>query len=74
MPVMKYWTFLLDFLEILSDVVGTMALKEGYNSLEEQEFYEQQLKEKREENNPKKIVYSDQAKMIMELFNGKYMD
>ena len=31
---------MLDFLEILSDVIGTMELKEGYNSLEEQEFFE----------------------------------
>ena len=41
---------------------------------DEQEFYEQQLQEKREENKPKKIVCSDQVKMILELFNGKYMD
>lgn len=33
-------SILLDFLEILSDGVGTMELKEGYNSLEEQEFFE----------------------------------
>lgn len=36
------------------------------------EFYEKQLAQKDSQTQPK--LYSDQAKMIMDLFNGKYMD
>jgi len=41
---------------------------------EEEEFYEKQLAEKNGKKPSQPKVYSDQAKMIMDLFNGKYMD
>ncbi len=37
-------------------------------------YYEQQLEKSREQKNPQPKQHSDQAKMIMDLFNGKYMD
>lgn len=44
------------------------------NSDEEAEYYEKKLEEKDEQSRPQPKVYSDQAKMIMDLFNGKFMD
>ena len=41
---------------------------------EEQEYYENKLAEKDEKSRPQSKVYSDQAKMILDLFNGKFMD
>lgn len=41
---------------------------------DENEFYEKQLAQKDSQKPAQPKVYSDQAKMIMDLFNGKYMD
>lgn len=41
---------------------------------DDEEFYEQQLAQKEEQKSKAPKMYSDQAKMILDLFNGKYMD
>ncbi len=41
---------------------------------DEKEFYEAQLTEKKAQPSPQPTNCSDQAKMIMDLFNGKFMD
>lgn len=40
---------------------------------DDEEFYEQQLAQKQEQKTKAPKMYSDQAKMILDLFNGKYM-
>jgi len=44
------------------------------NDESDDDYYEHQLEKSREQKNPQPKQHSDQAKMIMDLFNGKYMD
>lgn len=51
------------------------AIKEEQNQLtEDEEYYDKKLAEIKEHKSPAHQEYSDQAKMIIDLFDGKYMD
>ena len=59
----------------LSEEQNTQENKQEQNeSNPDDGYYEQQLAKSVEQKNPQPRQHSDQAKMILDLFNGKYMD
>lgn len=58
--------------ETTSQIPETQSTQANENS--DESYYEQQLAKSKEQKNPQPKSHSDQAKMILDLFNGKYMD